>query len=87
MADSPILHAIARARAAAESTHPDEGVNEMLRQLHMAEADLRAALDAQDVATDTSGRFLAVSRQNRATEWVVTICQALGTMLKVMRVS
>lgn len=86
MPDSPILHAIARAKAAAESTHPDEGVNSMLRELRMAEADLLAALEAMDAATDDSSRFLALSRQNRATEWVSMICHSLGTMLQVSRV-
>jgi hypothetical protein len=86
MPDSPILHAIARAKFAAESTQPDDGVNRMLRELRMAEADLRAALDAVDVATDDSSRFLALSRQNRATEWVLLICQKMGTLLQVSKV-
>jgi len=86
MPNSPILLAIARAKAAAESTHPDEGVNSMLRELRMAEADLRDALSAVEVANDDYSRFLALTRQNRATEWATSICRALGTMLQVSRV-
>ncbi len=86
MPDSPLLHAIARAKAAAESTQPDEGVNSMLRELRMAEADLCDALNAVALATDDSSRFLALSRQNRATELASMICHTLGTMLQVSRV-
>ena len=80
---SPILCAIARMLKAAEAAGDDPQVQKLIRELRMAEADLRAAVEAVESATDDAERLMALRRQNHATEWVEVVYSPLAKVLEM----
>ncbi len=59
----------------------DAHLDSVLRDVRMAEADVRAAVEAFHAATDDAGRLHAVLRRNRTMKWVADLLVAYSNSL------
>ena len=78
---SPVLLATLRALELAQAMGPDVVVDQVIREVRMAEADVRAAFEAFHDASDDAGRLMALRRRNRSLSWLATLLTTLSESL------
>lgn len=81
MMASPVLSAMVRVLQAAEKFGPDAQIASVVRELRMAEADMRAALEDLEYAPDDASRLMALQRCNRTTRWVGALTTSLADLM------
>lgn len=82
MLASPVLNAVARSLEAIEAFGPDPQVNEVARELRLAEAELQTLLQELETAVDDTARLRAMQRYNHSTRWATLLITTLGDLLK-----
>lgn len=78
---SPVLTAMVRVLQASENFGHQEQIASVVRELRMAEADMRAALEDLEYAPDEASRLMALRRCNRTTRWVGALTTSLADLM------
>ncbi|MCC6243195.1 MAG: hypothetical protein IT353_10160 [Gemmatimonadaceae bacterium] len=82
MQASPVLGAMVRVLEATQALGPNAQLDSVVREMRMAEADLRAALEALEMAHDDEARLSALKRRNRATRWLGVLVTTVADLLE-----